>query len=70
LLFEGATNNKNNISDIKIILDEFEAVEEAFYNSNVGDTIIIFYEEFNKIKQLIDKLNKLNEKDSINYKQG
>ncbi|MGL4742609.1 MAG: cyanophycin synthetase [Sarcina sp.] len=70
LLLEGVLNNKESISEVKVILDEFEAVEEAFYNSKEGDTIIIFYEEFNKIKELINKLTIQNKKNNVNYKQG
>lgn len=70
LLLKGVSENEDSISEVKVILDEFEAVEEAFYNSNAGDTIIVFYEEFNRIKELINKLSNQSDKGVINYKQG
>lgn len=52
-----------NLSEIKVILNEVEALEDAFLNSEKGDTIIVFYEE---LEPLIEKINEfLNMKDKL-----
>lgn len=47
---------------IKVILDEIEAFEDAFKNSNIGDTIIIFYED---IDSLLNKIKDLNSEEEV-----
>ena len=41
----------------EIILDEVEALKEAIKESNVGDSIIVFYEKIKPLIEVIDKLN-------------
>ena len=47
----------NKESNTNIVLDEVEALKEAIKESNIGDSIIVFYEDIGPLKDLIDKLN-------------
>lgn len=49
------SSNENN--NAKIVLDEVEALKEAIKESNVGDSIIVFYEKIKPLIEVIDKLN-------------
>ncbi|MGL5616891.1 MAG: cyanophycin synthetase [Sarcina sp.] len=63
LLLEGVKKGNLN-SDVKVIIDENEALQVAFNEAEKGETIIIFYEEFDKIKENLLKLKKINEKEA------
>ena len=54
LLIEGIKKVRPNLENISVILDETDALEIAFNNSKKGDTIIIFYEDYNRV---LKKLN-------------
>lgn len=57
ILLEEISKNKKAM-DVKVILDEVVALEYAFNNSNIGDTIIVFYEN---LEALIKKINHMSE---------
>lgn len=57
LIKRGILKNKAN-SDFKIILDELEALKQAISESNIGDTIIVFFEKIEPLRKfLIEDLN-------------
>ena len=55
--------NKN--SNVRIVLDEVEALKVAIKEANAGDSVIVFYE---KIEPLIDVIDKLNYNKNIRAK--
>ncbi|MGL4654467.1 MAG: cyanophycin synthetase [Sarcina sp.] len=58
LLVNGIKRVREDLKDVSVILDEADALQHAFDNSKKGDTIIVFYEEYNRV---LKKLNTLGE---------
>ncbi|MGL4453931.1 MAG: cyanophycin synthetase [Sarcina sp.] len=58
LLVTGIKRVRPNLENVKVILDEIEALKDAFDNSNKGDTIIVFYEEYNRVLKNLNILGK------------
>ena len=53
LLERGVIKSKFDQKNVKLILDEREALEKAIDNARVGDLIIAFFEEFNPLVELV-----------------
>lgn len=60
LIYEGIVN-KNEDIEVRIILDELEAVKCALENSDLGDTIIVFFEKLDPLVKFINS-NQCNDK--------
>lgn len=55
---------KSNNNNYKIVIDENEALREAFNQAKKGETIIIFFEEFDSIKKSLETLKDIKEKEA------
>jgi len=61
LLLNGVLSSGFNKKSADIILDEKEALKSAIDNSNDGDIIIVFFEEYLPLLDLVkDKINELS----------
>lgn len=58
LLLEGAKKAGIDSKNISIILDEADALAKAYEESEVGDTIILFFENHNKVVNKLKLLKK------------
>ncbi|MGL4763385.1 MAG: cyanophycin synthetase [Sarcina sp.] len=61
LLVDGIKEIRDDLKNVSVILDENEALEAAFNDSNEGDTIIVFYEEYKNVLKKLKKLSKTSE---------
>jgi len=58
LLKKGVLDSGFNIANIKIVLDEKDALEEALENANPGDIVITFFEHYDPLLKLVkEKMN-------------
>jgi cyanophycin synthetase len=55
LLKKGVAASKFNPENIKIILNEVEALESAIDNSSAGDVIVVFFEKYEPLVELVKK---------------
>ncbi|MEL7564508.1 MAG: cyanophycin synthetase [Dehalobacterium sp.] len=58
LLYQGVIEGGGNPENIEIILSEGEALSTAVKNASPGDFIVLFYEKFDQVFELIQKLIK------------
>jgi cyanophycin synthetase len=54
---EGCLNSGINPSKVEIELSEEKALEQAIQNAEKDDIIIVFYEEYYPLVQIIDRLS-------------
>lgn len=59
LILKGVLESRKNSEGVITVLDEAEALERAFNESKIGDTIILFFEDHKKV---LNKLNELKQK--------
>lgn len=60
LLKQGVISAKRRKSDFKIILNECSALESAIQNAEEGDCIVVFYEDYDGIMDVIKKFKSKN----------
>jgi cyanophycin synthetase len=65
LLEKGIVDSGFDMKNLKTILDEREALEKAIDNSRPGDLIIIFFEKFEPLVQLVKDKIKIEEEQAI-----
>lgn len=53
LLTKGITKSKGNLDGVETVLDEGEALKKALLRAKEGDVIIVFYEDFNYLNNII-----------------
>ena len=53
----------NEEANVKMVLNEVDALKEAIKEANIGDSIIVFYE---KIEPLIELISKLEDRNDVN----
>ena len=61
ILVDGIKSVRKNLENTFVILDEADALETAFNNSDAGDTIIVFYEDYKKVLKKLNTLSKTHE---------
>ncbi len=61
ILYHGAVSGGAGKDDIKIIMSEVDALQNAINNAKTGDLIVMFYENFGEAYQLIDAVIKKND---------
>jgi cyanophycin synthetase len=66
LLKKGVLDSGFSSNDVKIVLDESEALTEALDAANTGDIVIIFFDDYASILSLVkDRITKIS-KESLN----
>ena len=66
ILLKGVRSGK--CRNVKVVLDELDALKEAIYDSSKGDMVIEFYENFEKLSSYLnEKSEDNNEERAQNY---